>query len=160
MAKRRRAVVSAEETSIPEGFSIPIGRERGEGWVKKEVGNEVLGRILGRHTYENRGKKRAYYQLKLLKECKIEVDDPDASEDVENPPRLTLEAKVGAIVNVDETAKLTDLAPYAGNGGTYDVWFVYGPQDPEYRDMWTMKAGPRLRVIKRPSELPQDESPF
>lgn len=147
---------------MPEGFGINVGRERGEGWAKKEDGNEVMGRLLGRFTYELRGKKRGYYQIKLLKPCKVEIEDPEGVEDDEgNIPRLDVVLEPGAIVNVDETAKLLDLEPFTKNGGTYDLWFVYGPKiDIDGgQTMWSFAGGPRLRPVAKPSETP-DQQPF
>lgn len=153
----------ATETEIPEGFGINVGRERGDGWAKKEQGNEILGRLMGRYTYQNRGKKRAYYQVKLLKECTVEVENPEWTEDSDEdvPSHLTAEAKIGQIVNVDETAKLADLEPFTKNGGVYDLWFVYEDKIDigNGQTMWSIK-GPRLRMVAKPSEVPQDHVPF
>ena len=149
------------EIAAPEGFGINVGRERGEGWVKKEKGNEVMARIIGRHSYKNRqGKMRAYYQLKLLKPCKVEIDDPESDEDDVNAPRVTVMMEAGKIVNLDETAKFADLESYTKNGGTYDVWFVYGAKKDigNGQTMWDV-TGPKLRVVHKPSETP-DQIPF
>lgn len=156
-SKKQSNKSTDEEFSVPEGFSINVGRERGEGWVKKEEGNVIEARIVGRYTYESRGKKRGYYQLKLLKPCKIEIEDPDFEGDSEEDevPRVTIEADVGALVNCDETAKLKDLEPFTRNGGTYDVWFVWKAKKDigGGQSLWDM-AGPKVRVVSKPGELP------
>lgn len=150
---------SGDDIDAPEGFTINVGRERGEGWVKKEEGNEVMARIVGRYTYNLRGKKRAYYQLKLLKPCTIEVEDPDYAGDGDDDdiPRVTVKAEEGALVNCDETAKLAELETFTKNGGVYDVWFVFKDKKDigGGQSMWDM-IGPRVRVVSKPSELPQD----
>lgn len=163
MAKKQKQKEAETAYEAPEGFGINVGRERGEGWVTKKEGNEVLARILGRFSYvDNRGKKRGYYQLKLLKPCEIDIEDPDGEEDDEgNVIRRTITANEGTVVNADETAKLADLEPFTKNGGTYDVWFVIGPKIDigGGQTMWSMAGGPRLRVVNAPSETP-DQVPF
>lgn len=165
MAKKNRSNGNSnrgngdEEFAAPDGFTINVGRERGEGWIKKEEGNEVLARIVGRFTYNLRGKKRAYYQLKLLKACKIEVEDPDFSGDGDDDevPRVTVTADEGALVNCDETAKLAELEGFTRTGGVYDVWFVFKAKKDigGGQSMWDM-AGPKVRVVSKPSEVPSD----
>lgn len=164
MAKKNRGNGSAAKSNveIPDGFNINVGRERGDGWVKKEEGNEVLGRLLGRYTYESRGKKRAYYQIRLLKPCRAEVlnpqYDPDNEELMEEekiPERLDATLEEGAIVNLDETVKLADLQSRTGDGGVYDMWLVYGKKQDigDGQTMWNI-VGPRLRLVEKASELP------
>lgn len=150
-----------EDFEIPEGFTINAGRERGDGWVVKEDGNQVMGRLLGRQTYKTkRGKTRAFYQIKLAASCMAEVENPDfneeADEDEDNKARIREELEAGQIVNVDEFKKLEDLEPYCKDGGVYDVWFVMGGKIEigDDQTMWTLKAGPRLRVIEAPKGAP------
>jgi hypothetical protein len=153
---------SEGDYSVPEGFNISVGRERGDGWAKKKKGNEVLGRLLGRHTYENRGKERAYYQVKLLKPCSAEIANPDFNDEdpegmeEQNIPEFT-EATLpeGSILNIDESVKLADLKSRCGDGGVYDVWFVYGNKIDigNGQTMWEV-IGPRLRMVEKPSEIP------
>lgn len=142
--------------AIPEGFTINAGRERGEGWIVKEEGNTVQGRLIGRQTYKTkRGKTRAFYQIKLEKPCTIEIENPDfneeADEDEDNPERIKAKGEEGQIVNIDEFKKLEDLEPYTKDGGVYDVWFQIGEKIEigDEQTMWTL-VGPRLRVVKKP----------
>jgi hypothetical protein len=152
----------AEEYSIPDGFNISVGRERGDGWAKKKPGNVILGRLLGRHTYENRGKERAYYQVKLLKSCEAEIENPDYDDEDEEgmkeqniPERISTTLSEGSIINIDESAKLADLKSRCGDGGVYDVWFVYGNKVDigNGQTMWEV-VGPRLKMVEKPSEIP------
>jgi len=161
-AKNRKGSNGTREASAPDGFNISVGRERGDGWAKKKPGNEILGRLLGRHTYENRGKERAYYQVKLSRPCEAEVnnpdyndEDPEGMEENEIPERVDATLPEGAIVNVDESAKLADLKSRCGDGGVYDVWFVYGEKVDigNGQTMWNV-TGPKLRMVEKPSEIP------
>jgi hypothetical protein len=136
----------------PEGFNLNVGRDRGDGWAKKEDGNTIQGRLLGRHSYKNKaGKERFYYQVKVVIPVKAVIPNPDDDEadDIEG------ELPAGSVINVDETAKLSDLAPYCKDGGTYDVWFAYGDKIDigGGQTMWTV-YGPKLAVISKPGELP------
>lgn len=147
--------------AVPDGFDVNVGRERGEGWIIKEEGNEVQGKLLGRQTYKTkRGKTRAFYQIELEKPCFCEVENPDfneeADEDETNVARVRERLDEGAIVNIDEFKKLEDLAPYCKDGGQYGVWFVIGGKVDigDDQTMWTLSAGPRLRVDKKPTAAP------
>ena len=143
--------------AVPEGFTINVGGERGEGWVTKEDGNVVQGRLLGRKEYKNtRGKTRAFYQIKLAKPCWAQVDNPDFNDEADededkNPSMIRKRLDEGDVVNVDEFKKLEDLAPKCVDGGIYDVWFVIGPkvEIDNNQTMWTFRGGPVLRVVKK-----------
>ena len=160
MAKKQKSngngTKREEQFDIPEGFDINVGRERGEGWVVKEEGNVVQGRLLGRYTYTARGKKRAYYQIKLQKECVCEIENPDYNEEAEDSEeRIRVTLPPDSIVNLDETTKLSDLESYSGNGGIYDIWLVFGKKVDigNGQSMWNV-TGPRLAMVKKPSEVP------
>lgn len=167
MAKKQNAKKAGTGTShnrdddfaTPEGFTINAGRERGDGWAIKEEGNEIMGRLLGRQTYKTRrGKTRAFYQIKLQKPCMAEVENPnfneEADEDEDNQPRIRQRLEEGDTVNIDEFKKLEDLEPYTKDGGVYDVWFVMGGKVElgEDQTMWTLAAGPKLRVVQKPEK--------
>jgi hypothetical protein len=164
MAKSKIEVVKnrrEDEWDVPEGFNVNAGRERGEGWILKAEGNEVMGRLVGRQSYKTkRGKTRAFYQIKLAKPCMCEVTNPDfneeADEDEDNMARIQEKLDAGSVVNVDEFKKLEDLEPYTKDGGVYDVWFVMGGKIDigDDQTMWTLKAGPRLKVIEEPKRSP------
>lgn len=145
----------------PDGFTINAGRERGDGWAIKEEGNEIQGRLLGRQTYKTkRGKTRAFYQIKLQKPCMAEVENPDFNEDADedetNSPRMRERLEEGQTVNIDEFKKLEDLEQYTKDGGIYDVWFVMGGKVDigDDQTMWTLAAGPKLRMVERPKAAP------
>ena len=149
-----------DDFATPDGFNINAGRERGDGWIVKEEGNIVQGRLLGRQTYtSNRGKTRAFYQIQLQKPCQCEVENPDfndeADEDDDNSSRLREKLGEGKIVNIDEFKKLEDLAKYTTDGGVYDVWFaIVGKVDiGDDQTMWQIQ-GPRLRVVTKPGSSP------
>lgn len=146
-----------EAYEAPEGFGINVGREMGEGWIVKEEGNEVMARLLSRHTYKTkRGKTRAFYQLRLIKATLCQVANPDFNEEDEetddNPAFQIKTLEEGSIVNVDEFKKLEDLQEYMKDGKTYDVWFVMGGKIEldDSQTMWTLKAGPKLRPVADP----------
>src|SRR5687768_14863202 len=64
----RRAPKTKDET--PQGFDTRVGRERGDGWLKKTPGQVIVGRLLGRHSMKNQrnddGTYRVFYQVRLL----------------------------------------------------------------------------------------------
>lgn len=158
MARKNRSNGNAGNgiPQAPEGFGINVGRDRGDGWAHKEEGNKIQGRLLGRHTYKGaNGKQRAYYQVKLSEPCKALIEDPNAAEGDEEAERVVVTLDAGKIVNVDESVKLADLADFTKNGGTYDIWFVYGTKEAigNGQSMWNV-FGPRLAVVSKPDELP------
>ncbi len=114
------------DVQAPEGFDINIGRERGEGWVHKEKGNTVQGELLGRFSFKDgrTGKQRSYNQIKLHEPCKISVTVEEGDEEITS----VTEAKPGSLVNVDESAALTDVSKLIDGierGGKALVWFQY-----------------------------------
>lgn len=148
----------------PEGFDVNVGGERGEGWVVKADGNTVQGRLIGRRTYKGgKGRERAFYQIELHKPCLIQVENPEFNEDEEESDSNAAYKNVTVsegIVNVDEFKKLEDLRPFVEKGGVYDVWFVLGGKVDidNGQTMWTMKAGPKCKVVKLPSDGAQRSS--
>lgn len=159
MAKKKSATATNTEGSgttmvpdAPDGFGIKVGRERGDGWAVKKEGNEVVGRLMGRHEFKGlQGKTRAYYQIVLQKEALASVTDPD----VEDAEPVEMMLPVGSTLNVDEMASLKDLAPYTKDGSTYDVWFCFGgTRDVGQPSPMRIVHGPRLKVIQRASEIP------
>lgn len=150
---------AADQYEAPEGFTINAGRDRGEGWVKKEEGNVVQGRLVGRQSYKNkRGKTRAFYQIMLSKKCKIQIANPDfndeADEDTSNMAMIDSDGEEGMTVNVDEFKMLEDLESFTRNGGVYDVWFVMGPKVDidNGQTMWTLLAGPKVAIVQPPPQ--------
>lgn len=139
----------------PKDFTLNVGRDRGDGWAMKVEGNEIEGRLVGRASYRDKstGKERSFYQIKLHRPCAAVIP-----EDPENPDSDTVEGELpkDAIVNVDETAKLSDLAPYTKDGGVYNVWMAYGEKQNlgGGRTMWQV-FGPKLQVVRKPEELPR-----
>lgn len=149
---------SKNGSSVPDGFTVKVGREDGDGWAKKKEGNTIQGRLIGRFSFKNGdGEDRAFYQIQLQAPCEAtqkNEDDPDGKYD-----DLTLEA--GQIVNLDEVAKLMDLREKCEDGGTYDVWLKFltkkkraGSQNTP----WNFE-GPYLRVVQPPSRR-KDPNPF
>lgn len=147
MARKR----NGQTVEAPEGFDVNVGRERGEGWVKKEEGNRVQGSLMGRHSFKAaNGKTRHYYQLKLQESCICEIVIEEGDE--EKRESKTLPA--GSIVNVDESAALSDLAKFSAlleRGGQYDVWFVYKAKESigGGQSFWPVH-GPKVRTVKGP----------
>lgn len=132
------------ETNIPDGFDIMAGRELADGWAKKEKGNVIQGRLLGRFTM---GEDRSFYQIKLDKPTKAIAGRGDETQEV------TLEA--GKLVNVDESKAMEDLRKYAESGGVYDVWIMYGDKQktPDGGSFWPIVNGPRAKQVKAPPKF-------
>ncbi len=150
---------SEEQYQAPDGFNINVGRDRGEGWIKKVEGNVVQGRLMSRTEYKNkRGQTRAFYQIKLSSKCQIQIENPDfneeADEDDLNTTMIDSQGEPGMTVNVDEFKKLEDLKAFTRDGGIYDVWFVMGGKIDLGGDqtMWTLLAGPRVAIVQAPSQ--------
>lgn len=125
---------SSVKRKAPRGFTISVGRIDTDYWILKIVGNTVQGRLLGR--YGMRVKYRAFYQIELSRDAYVIIGGSK------------MIAKAGTVVNVDEIAKLEDLASRCRDGNLYDVWFQYldkkshgGSKTP-----WTLD-GPYLKGI-------------
>lgn len=149
-----KPVVSLQDTP-PDGFTIPVGRDRGDGWVDKFVGAIVQGKLLGLHTMKKEddgGKKRKYFQVELTRPCHaIQVlteDDDGYDEDAEDGNRVEVELKAGDILNVDVSVGLRDLEPHFTDGRNYEVWLQFVRQDKKFRNMWRFK-GPFLKPLNR-----------
>lgn len=146
-----------KRTGAPEGFDVNVGRQLGDGWVKKGEGVEVCGRLLGRfigNQQDDDGVYQAFYQIKLLTDCPATVKDKETKESKD----VTLTK--GQIINVGEHKALEDLSPKTRDGGVYDVWFKYIKQDKVQgtrRTFWVVD-GPRLRVIKPAQHAPLPET--
>ena len=107
-----------------DGFAISATRTRAEGWVIKESGVVVVGRLLGRiKTGVNSDKTDKYsFQLRIGSDIRGSVpvrivrgSGDDAQEDTVSD----------GIVNVDQNAALSELVEYCGDGNTYDVRIEY-----------------------------------
>jgi hypothetical protein len=154
MAKARNKVAS----DIPEGFDVHVGRERGDGWAKKEPGNTIMGRLLGRYSFRGEdGRPRAYYQVRLMGNARAEIPNPE-DEDGDN---LDVVLEEGNVINIDETASLSDLGSYTEDGGIYDVWFRFGEKVKHKggKTLWRID-GPKLRVVKPAPRRKDDPIPF
>lgn len=152
MARRQNG---KNEVQAPAGFDISVGREQSEGWVVKEEGNTVLGRLLGRYSFRgDDGRERWYYQVKVEQQVKILPYSEEPAEKVE--PVI---ASPGAVVNVDESAALEDLESKSNDGGVYDVWFSYKAKTKSKSGpggFWPVH-GPKLKIVKAP---PKEKIPF
>ncbi len=160
------------ESEVPAGFDTRVGRERGDGWLKKTAGQVIVGRLLGRFGMKGQtnddGSVRVFYQVQLAEGCKM-VKDGKEVEGVfamwQNPDNKDDKQEVvltaGQIVNIDEHKALEDLGPYTRNGGIYDVWMKYLAEDPipgkKNRTFWRMK-GPHLKTIKPATRRPDADT--
>lgn len=133
-----------EKNGIPDGFDIMAGRELADGWAMKAKDNVIQGRLIGRFTM---GDDRAFYQVKLDKPCKAFVGRGDETQET------VLQA--GQLVNVDESKAMDDLRKYAENGGTYDVWIMYGEKQKLEggNTFWPIVNGPRVKQVKAPPKF-------
>jgi len=156
MAKKNAPSAPAPKTSAPSRFNKKVGREDGDGWAKKEEGNTIQGKLLGRFEFkDSKGKPRAFYQILLQESCDATTKNEDDPEGEYQDIRL----EAGQIVNVDEVAKLMDLAPLATNGGEYDVWFKFKgkvKRKGSQNTPWNFD-GPFVDTVKAP---PKDDTPF
>jgi hypothetical protein len=133
-----------DDSGPPAGFDVNVSRAKGDGWLIKEAGNSLVGRLLGRFSFEDGlGKERAFYQVRSLRATKATVGTGDEAHEATLP--------AGSIINVDESAALSDLAKRAEDGGTYDVWMRYRSKEKSRKGkqgFWPMDI--RLKVIKPP----------
>ena len=130
--------------NIPDGFDIMAGRELADGWAMKDKGNTIQGRLVGRFTM---GDDRAFYQVKLDKPCKAITGRGEETVEVVLQP--------GNLVNVDESKAMDDLRKYCENGGTYDVWIMYGEKQKLEggNTFWPIVNGPRVKTVKPPPKF-------
>jgi hypothetical protein len=161
MPKDDKKVASVKVAEAPQGFNLNVGRERGDGWILKEKGQIVQGRLLGRYLMKatsSDGSARAYYQLKLAVPVKAIYtpgeDDDDYEEDEDGKAkRHEVTLKPGQVVNIDEITALKDLSSYTRDGGVYNIWFQYIKQDPKRRNFWVIK-GPALETVRPAKHAP------
>ena len=145
------------DKDVPEGFDVQVGRELGDGWIKKGPNVEVQGRLLGRfigNQKDDDGVFQAFYQIRIDKPVSAVRKNRENNETEE----IMLEP--GQILNVGEHKALEDLSPRTRDGGVYDVWFKYIDQQKvpnSKRTFWSVK-GPRLKVIKAPTHAPLPEA--
>jgi hypothetical protein len=153
-----KAPVTSKEVSapsdIPSGFDISAGRVMGDGWAKKEKGNIICGRLLGRHAMED---DRAFYQVELSYPCKAFQGKGDDTQEV------TLQK--GDVVNIDESKAVQGMRKYIqfmDHGGVYDVWIKYGEKQKldGGNTFWPIENGPRLKEVKKPKMVQKDDVPF
>ncbi len=143
--------MATDNTSIPSGFDISVGRAQGDGWFVKAENAILHGRLLGRYELGSGDDERFFYQVKLSHGCKATTGKgADAKE---------IDLKEGQIVNIGEHKALEDLKKYADNGGVYDVFIKYGAlQKIPSGTFWPLLDGtPRLKQIKAPpakSDIP------
>lgn len=149
MAKAKNRVDKGDKgkskgEEAPEGFTETVSTtERGAGWVIKKEGVIVQGRLLGRQEMSKTGRDgsaRAFYRVKLQRDCLCVVGKGDDSQEATIVP--------GEVVNVDESYALQELEPRTRDGGVYDVWIRYGKQDEDSK-FWP--ADIKLRVIEEPT---------
>lgn len=108
---------STEKRRAPKGFRRRSAVSEAP-WFHAQKGNVCHGKLLGRYIMQT-DPPRPYYQVQLYSPCTVTVGKGDDAEQVE--------AKVGDVVNVGESFKLTVLKdveiPEILAGGEYDVWF-------------------------------------
>jgi hypothetical protein len=141
----------SDNVNVPDGFDIMAGRELADGWAKKEKGNVIQGRLVGRFKM---GEDRFFYQIKLDKETKAITGKGDDTSEVV--------LKKGQMVNVDESKAMEDLRKYSDNGGVYNVWIMYGEKAklPDGGSFWPIVNGPRVQMVKSPPKVAANDIPF
>ena len=145
------------DKDIPEGFDVQVGRDLGDGWIRKGPGVVVQGRLLGRFIgtqKDDDGVFQAFYQVRL------DVQVPAVRKNPETKEKEEVMLNPGEILNVGEHKALEELSPRTRDGGVYDVWFKYEKQDKvpnSNRTFWSVK-GPRLKVIKPAQHAPIPEA--
>lgn len=154
MAKESENMGHIEASEAPEGFNIKVGRNKGDGWVRKFKGCTVQGILLGCYTMRKAnsdGKPRKYFQVELTRPIEaVQVlgeDDEGYDEEAEDGNRVDVRLEPGKILNVDMSVGLKDLEPYFVDGNRYELHFSYMGQDKKYRNMWRVN-GPYLKPLK------------
>lgn len=146
-----------KEAEVPKGFDTKVGRERGDGWVIKEAGVVVHGRLLGRYLgkqQDDDGNYQAVYQIRVITPLKAVFTD-------EQKEKHEVMLEKGQIVNVGEHKALEDLSPYTRDGGVYNVWFQYLSEDKvpgTQRTFWRVK-GPHLETLRAAKHAPAPDAP-
>ncbi len=110
MAKKSEAKREEKNTGIPEGF-IPVNAAGGGAWFQPDLGEAVLGELLGRFRKKkslSKDKEAWFYQIMLEKPCPAKKKVDDESVEVNLEP--------GDLINIDERAALEDLASLPDSG--------------------------------------------
>lgn len=157
------------DNDVPQGFDVRVGREQGEGWLVKEPGATVCGRLLGRFIMkgmtDDDGNYRTFYQIQLNDNAGVYKDGKKVGElkgtrKNEDKEDEDVEFKSGDIINIGEHKALEDLSPRTRDGGVYDVWWRYMNEEKLQgrgnRTFWNLK-GPMLKVIKQATRNPGPE---
>lgn len=125
-AKGKAAPAGGKNGASESNGGAPAGFRRRStvsdaNWVATEKGNSVHGKLLGRHEMSTTP-VRFYYQVELLKPCKVRVG---SGEDVEIE-----DAAVGDVVNLNENKKLECLKeieiPEILSGAEYEIFVEFG----------------------------------
>lgn len=153
----------------PAGFDTRVGREQGKGWLTKEAGAVVTGRLLGRFIMKGStgddGKFRAFYQIQLTgahgvtKDGKVTPLNGTARDPDDRTENVEITFDDGDIINIGEHKALEDLSPYTRDGGTYDVHITYLGEEKignTRRTFWACK-GPFLKTVKPATRSPGPE---
>jgi hypothetical protein len=104
---------------------FPITEPEGDGWqnetpedggyfVSKFAGRQYQGLLLGEFSRNRSGKDETYYQVRLTR-----------SSTVRNREGKEVEAEVGSVVNVDQTAGLIPLGSIVRREGEWEVFIVF-----------------------------------
>lgn len=121
MAKEKRE--EASEVSAPAGFRR-VNSVTDAPWVKGVEGNVVHGKLINRYMMQGQvldGSSGAYYQIELLKPCKVTKGKGDDAE--------VIEAAAGDVVNLGETKQIASLkdivVPEVNAGAEYELWINF-----------------------------------
>jgi hypothetical protein len=131
----------------------PIGMVRRNandavGWVAKVKGHVVYGELMGRFSradLDEAGKVRYFYQLRLLRPCKVALPSDEQTDDVKEK-----DAKKGDIVNLDENKGLEGLKDALAEGGTQVAWVKFKGKKRQQKDrrktFWDIDAFTQKRA--------------
>ncbi len=136
-----------------------VTSERNAPWLVKRENFVLEGELLGRFSFQWKGKEKPYYQIRVGK----------GSDEINGSTKEGEEVvPIGAVVSVDEIATLRDLRPLTEDGGRYRVRLAFKDKDtsgefPLWKvDVKKQTLSPPTRVAPRPAPLPardrEDES--
>ncbi len=156
-----KTLVKKEKTktlsTAPKEFDRDLSRARGSGWVVKDEGVTVCGRLINRVVLGPGldGKPKSFFQILLREGYPVEVSTLNDDDE-----KIQVTAESGEIVNLDSSAALDRLHDFCGDGGVYDVWIRFAEKISLKGGLSYWPAEVKIKVVKTAQSKKDDTIPF